>query len=178
MLAPSYDILMDLEGQMATACANVFKQSGFDAPLTLQSSEEVKTPEYAFHFSSKGVADQHQQLVWSYKVYDHFIGDLDVIIFTTRSENTATELGIYRSRVRQVFNFWRGKFAAQDAIGNPLCPYYLILDIWDRGSSPTVQQDENQDKTAMHFEIKFAINPDSWPKMENQQMLVQSQQLH
>ena len=177
MIAPDYNTLMDFEGQMALACANVFKQAGFPVPLGIQSSTQIQTPQFAFHFSSGGVADMHQQMVWSYKVYDHFKGVLDVLIYTTRSENTSASLGLYRSYVRQVFNLWRGRFAAQDIHGNPLCPYYQILDIWERGVSPSVTQDEDMDMAAMHYEIKFSINPDAWPQPVNQQMLVQTQQL-
>lgn len=176
MLAPSYNVLMDFEGQMAAAFANVFTQAGLNAPLGIQSSAGIKTPEYAFHFASGGVLDGHEFLVNGFKVYDHFKGNLDVFIYMTRSENTASNIGLYRSYVRQIFNTWRGRFASQDSIGNPLCPYYQILSILERGVNPTVDAGEDMDLASMTYEVKFRVNPDAWPAQINQQVLIQTTQ--
>ncbi len=177
MLAPSYDILMDFDGNMAAACQAVFVNAGFPPPELPQAGGNILTPDYRFHFSSGGVVGEHQQIVWGYRVYDMFKGILDIEIYASRTENTASSLGLYRSRVRQAFNLWRGRFATQNNAGVPLCPYYLILDIWDRGNTPSVMATEDIDVSAMHYEIKFQINPDAWPQPVNQQQLTQMQQL-
>lgn len=177
MQAASLDILMDFETNVAKACAAVFANAGFPVPEPPQDATLVLTPDYRFHFACNGVADNHRQMVNGFQVYDIFKGTLDVEIFTSRAENTATSLGLYRSRVRQVFNLFRGRFAQQNAVGVALCPYYLILDIWDRGNTPSVQTDQDFDVAAMHYEIKFQINPDAWPAPVNQQTLIQTQQL-
>jgi hypothetical protein len=161
---------------MAAAMSAIFSNAGFVVPATIQSSALVQTPFYAFHFANGGVADQHQQLVYGFREYDHFKGILDVQIFTSRSENTTSSLGLYRSRVRQLFNLWRGKWAQLNLSGVTLCPYYQVLDIWDRGMTPTVESNEDLDMSAMHYEIKFAINPDAWPAPDaNQTALTQTQ---
>jgi hypothetical protein len=165
IVAPSLDVLFDFEGQMSLACQNVFSLAQFDSgvPIGIQSSDEIKTPEYVFHFTSGGNLDGSEQFPYGFKVRDHYSGKLDVVIFTTRSENTASDAPLYRSRVRQVFILWRGRFASQDQFGNPLCPYYQILEILESGSTMTAKYDDNMDLTAVSFQIKFRINPNAWP---------------
>ncbi len=174
MTAPSYDVLMDFETGMINAFSAVFALAGINPPLLPQSTSEIISPQFAFHFMDGGVLDQHQQEVFGYKTYDHFKGILDVIVFTARTEDAGVNnLGLYRSRVRQIFALWRGKFAERDNFGNLICPYYQILDIIGRGNTVSFDSEKDMDMSALHYEVKFAVRPDAWPQPINQQTLEQ-----
>jgi hypothetical protein len=42
-------------------------------------------------------------------------------------------------------------------------PYLQILDLQPTGSSPAVNEEKNQDITAMSYSITFAIRDSAWP---------------
>jgi len=141
------------EDAIETAVKTLLQANGI-AAYKQQDTAETVTPRAEIQFAP-GAAEEHYHLFLNGDQRpDVFTGSLQVAVVTNRETN-GLDHSTVRATVRHLI------YGFLETL-NPLLAYHAIYRVLESGSSPTIQPEENHDRTEINFSVEFNIRTDAW----------------
>lgn len=156
MPAPDFDTCYDFESQIELATKQMISSSVMDFGNSRETSVS-NTPSVSIRFLL-GAPTGHLQLLTSGSVlrakYDTYDGNLECNITTDRAIDNSYS-STYLRKVRNIISDYHNYKA--------YLSYHDVLDVQSIDTVSTVDDEINQDKSTMRFNLRVCVIPTAWP---------------
>lgn len=170
MAAPSIFDLLDFESPIEDGCKSVLQGviAGISPALpsiqvnVSRDSDTSETPRYDLTFETGEPILQYGAIgqATPKQIPVAYVGRLRVMVVTTRPNDNARIdplHGLMRAIARYAFS------AQAKAFNQTNLPYFEILEMLPAGMKAQLQENKEQDISALEFSVKFAVRNDAWP---------------
>lgn len=158
MPAPDYQTLYEFEDRIEAALVSQLSDYGVTATAQ-RDDTTVSTPRVAVQFAVGAESGHYALDVNGYHRPDRWQGQIAVEITTDRDvDKTGTDSHLsIRAKCRAAL------YAAVTEIDSDVLPYHEIFSLEMQATTPTTNNDSNQDVSTILCSVLFGIREGAWP---------------